>query len=70
MIDGKAIAADLRTRIAAVVAKRDHKPGLATVLVGDDPASHVYVGNKLKACEAAGIRSIHHEVPATSPSAS
>ena len=36
-------------------------PGLATVLVGDDPASHVYVGNKRKACEEVGMRSIHHE---------
>jgi methylenetetrahydrofolate dehydrogenase (NADP+)/methenyltetrahydrofolate cyclohydrolase len=69
VIDGKAVAADLRVRIAEVVAKRDHKPGLATVLVGEDPASHVYVANKLKACEAAGIRSIHHEVPATVPQA-
>src|SRR4029078_7040834 len=34
-----------------------------TVLVGDDPASHVYVANKRKACEEAGIRSIHHELP-------
>ena len=65
VIDGKAVAADLRVRIGEVVAKRDHKPGLATVLVGDDPASHVYVASKLKACAAAGIRSIHHEVPAT-----
>src|SRR5262249_52515516 len=59
-----AVAADLRARIAEVVAKRDHKPGLATVLVGEDPASHVYVGSKRKACAEAGIRSIHHEVPA------
>lgn len=65
LIDGKAIAAELRARIAAVVAGRERKPGLATVLVGDDPASHVYVGSKRKACAEAGIRSIHHEVPAT-----
>ena len=39
------------------------RPGLATVLVGDDPASHVYIGNKIKACEEAGIRSIHHGLP-------
>lgn len=63
VIDGKAVAADLRKRVGDVVAKRDHKPGLATVLVGEDPASHVYVGNKRKACAEAGIRSIHHEVP-------
>ena len=68
VIDGKAIAADLRGRVADVVARRtaagERSPGLATVLVGSDPASHVYVGNKLKACEQAGIRSIHHELPA------
>jgi methylenetetrahydrofolate dehydrogenase (NADP+)/methenyltetrahydrofolate cyclohydrolase len=66
-LDGKAIAADLRRRVAEVVAARAaagrRAPGLATVLVGDDPASHVYVGNKRKACEEAGIRSIHHELP-------
>ncbi len=51
-----------------MVAKRvgagERSPGLATVLVGEDPASHVYVGNKRRACEQAGIRSIHHELPA------
>ena len=41
-----------------------HQPVLATVLVGDDPASHVYVANKHKACEAAGFGSVHHELPA------
>lgn len=65
LIDGKAVAADLRARIAAVVAGRERKPGLATVLVGDDPASHIYVGSKRKACAEAGIRSVHHELPAT-----
>lgn len=65
VIDGKAIAADLRARVGDVVSKRERKPGLATVLVGEDPASHVYVGSKRKACAEAGIRSIHHEVPAT-----
>ena len=68
MIDGKAIAADLRGRVAGVVAARiargERAPGLATVLVGDDPASHVYVASKHRACAEAGIRSIHHEVPA------
>ncbi|HET6830063.1 MAG TPA: bifunctional 5,10-methylenetetrahydrofolate dehydrogenase/5,10-methenyltetrahydrofolate cyclohydrolase [Solirubrobacterales bacterium] len=67
ILDGKAIAADLRSRVADVVARRvaagRPAPGLATVLVGDDPASHVYVGNKRKACAEAGIRSIHHELP-------
>ena len=64
MIDGKAVAARVRAGVAegvrAFAAEHDTSPGLATVLVGDDPASHVYVSNKIKACEEAGIRSIHH----------
>src|SRR5918998_1775674 len=64
VIDGKAVAASVRAEVAAdvaaFVAERGESPGLATVLVGEDPASHVYVGNKIKACEEAGIRSIHH----------
>ena len=68
IIDGKAISAAVRERVAGVVAETvaagGRAPGLATVLVGDDPASHVYVNNKLKACEAAGIRSIHHGLAA------
>jgi methylenetetrahydrofolate dehydrogenase (NADP+)/methenyltetrahydrofolate cyclohydrolase len=68
IIDGKAVAADVRARIKEVVAARaergERSPGLATVLVGDDPASHVYVGSKRKACAEAGIRSIHRELPA------
>ena len=68
IIDGKAISQAVRDRVAAVVAADvaagKTAPGLATVLVGDDPASHVYVSNKRKACEAAGIRSIHHGLPA------
>jgi methylenetetrahydrofolate dehydrogenase (NADP+) / methenyltetrahydrofolate cyclohydrolase len=69
IIDGKAISQAVRERVASVVAAAvdggAEPPGLATVLVGDDPASHVYVANKRKACEAAGIRSIHHELPAS-----
>jgi len=68
IIDGKAIAAELRGRVAAVVAARtaggERAPGLATVLVGDDPASHVYVASKHRACAEAGIRSVHHELAA------
>jgi methylenetetrahydrofolate dehydrogenase (NADP+)/methenyltetrahydrofolate cyclohydrolase len=67
VLDGKAIAADLRARVKDVVAARvaagRAAPALATVLVGDDPASHVYVANKRKACAEAGIRSVHHELP-------
>ena len=63
LIDGKAIAAQVRAEVArAVAAFRDETgivPALATVLVGDDPASAVYVANKIKGCEEAGIRSVH-----------
>ncbi len=70
VIDGKAVAADVRARVAEGVASFEaahgRAPGLATVLVGDDPASHVYVGSKRKLSEEAGMRSIHHGLdPAT-----
>ncbi len=70
MIDGKAVAAAVRERVAAGVAEfaaahGGRVPGLATVLVGDDPASQVYVGNKRRLSEEVGMRSIHHE-PAAS----
>jgi methylenetetrahydrofolate dehydrogenase (NADP+)/methenyltetrahydrofolate cyclohydrolase len=68
IIDGKAVAADVRARVAREVeefsAEHGFSPALATVLVGDDPASHVYVANKRKACEEVGISSVHHELPA------
>lgn len=68
IIDGKIIAADLRARVAAEVerVKRDHglTPGLAVVLVGSDPASEVYVRNKAKQTEAAGMASFEHKLPA------
>lgn len=68
IIDGKIIAADLRARVAAEVArvKRDHGlvPGLAVVLVGNDPASEVYVRNKGRQTEAAGMVSFEHRLPA------
>jgi methylenetetrahydrofolate dehydrogenase (NADP+) / methenyltetrahydrofolate cyclohydrolase len=64
VIDGKAVAAEVRARVAegAAAFAREHgrAPGLATVLVGDDPASHVYVGSKRKLSEEVGLRSIHH----------
>lgn len=59
LIDGKALAQQVRERLATesaeLLAKEGIKPGLATILVGDDPASHLYVKNKQKACEQAGI---------------
>jgi methylenetetrahydrofolate dehydrogenase (NADP+)/methenyltetrahydrofolate cyclohydrolase len=67
IIDGKAIAAEIREEIAADVrALKDQgiTPGLAVVLVGDDPASRVYVSMKEKACEQAGIFSDEHKLPA------
>jgi methylenetetrahydrofolate dehydrogenase (NADP+)/methenyltetrahydrofolate cyclohydrolase len=72
VIDGKAVAARVRERVAAdatqLAAELGRAPGLATVLVGDDPASHVYVRNKRKQTEEAGMRSVHHELAAeTSP---
>ena len=67
IIDGKALAAsvraDLANRVEALVAK-GHRPGLAVVLVGEDPASQVYVRNKTRACESTGITSIEHRLPA------
>ena len=70
VIDGKAVAAEVRERVAKEVqqfagANGGRVPGLATVLVGDDPASHVYVGNKRKQTEEVGMRSIHHELDAS-----
>jgi methylenetetrahydrofolate dehydrogenase (NADP+)/methenyltetrahydrofolate cyclohydrolase len=71
VIDGKAVAAEVRAGVArdvhAFQADSGRSPGLATVLVGDDPASQVYVGNKIKACEEAGIRSIHHGLEDATP---
>src|SRR6201991_1883410 len=68
IIDGKIIAAELRARVADEVARvrREHAltPGLATVLVGNDPASEVYVRSKHKQTRAAGMASFEHVLPA------
>ena len=68
LIDGKAFAAGLRTRVAAQVRvlKEDHNltPSLAVVLVGEDPASLIYVGNKAKLTEEVGMKSVRHTLPA------
>ncbi len=67
LIDGKAIAAEIRAelkaRTQAFEEKYGKKIGLAVVLIGNDPASQVYVRNKVKACEEAGIRSFRHDLP-------
>ncbi len=62
IIDGKAIAADLRTQLTASIKSSGKNVGLAVILVGDDPASHVYVGSKIKACEEVGITSFEHKM--------
>jgi methylenetetrahydrofolate dehydrogenase (NADP+)/methenyltetrahydrofolate cyclohydrolase len=68
IIDGKAIAADVRALLARDVEEYRERfgesPGLATVLVGDDPASKIYVGGKHRASREVGIRSIAHDLPA------
>lgn len=68
ILDGKAAAAQVLAGVAErakALVKRGLTPGLSTVLVGEDPASHVYVGQKIKKCEAAGMASIHVPLPAT-----
>jgi methylenetetrahydrofolate dehydrogenase (NADP+)/methenyltetrahydrofolate cyclohydrolase len=67
IIDGKALAAALRSELSPRIERltaAGHRPGLAVVLVGDDPASAVYVRNKVKACEEIGIRSWFDRMPA------
>lgn len=69
IIDGKACAAEVRERVRAgaedFAARVGRPAGLAVVLVGEDPASQVYVRNKIKATEAAGMASFAHRLPAT-----
>ncbi len=65
IIDGKATAAALRERVGQAVSGLDFQPGLAVVLVGEDPASAVYVRNKGKATTGAGMQSFEHKLPDT-----
>ena len=71
VIDGKAVAREVRERVRSEVAalEREHgaRPGLATVLVGEDPASAIYVRRKREACEEVGIESVDHDLPADTP---
>jgi len=73
IIDGKAIAEallhEVKSRIESRVAEGKRNPALAVVLIGDDPASHIYVRNKRLACEKVGIRSLAHNLPATTTQA-
>jgi methylenetetrahydrofolate dehydrogenase (NADP+)/methenyltetrahydrofolate cyclohydrolase len=70
IIDGKQIALDIRAEVKEDIKELVDKgitPGLATVLVGDDPASAVYVRSKRKACAEAGIKAWDHDLPASTP---
>ena len=66
LIDGKKVSAAVKAEVSEEAAKLKTKgifPGLAVVLVGDDPASRIYVNNKKKACEATGIYSEEYALP-------
>ena len=67
IIDGKAVAADVKREVREatdrMVARGLRRPGLAVVLVGDDPASHTYVRNKRLACDECGFFSVSHDLP-------
>ncbi|NCV28179.1 MAG: bifunctional methylenetetrahydrofolate dehydrogenase/methenyltetrahydrofolate cyclohydrolase, partial [Nitrosomonadales bacterium] len=69
IIDGKKIANSLLEELKEEITKRQQSgirnPALAVILVGDDPASSVYVNNKRKACEKVGIKSLFYDLPAT-----
>lgn len=65
IIDGKALAASIRADLAkrtTVLTEKGHRPGLAVVIVGDDPASQAYVRNKIRACADTGIESIEYRL--------
>jgi methylenetetrahydrofolate dehydrogenase (NADP+) / methenyltetrahydrofolate cyclohydrolase len=64
IIDGTKVAARVREGIKETIDKMPVKPGLATILVGDDPASAVYVGSKRRTCVELGIRDLHQHLPA------
>ena len=64
VIDGKALADSIRAELKEKIAKSKRIPGLAVVIVGEDPASKIYVRNKIKACNEMGIRSMSYEFPA------
>jgi methylenetetrahydrofolate dehydrogenase (NADP+)/methenyltetrahydrofolate cyclohydrolase len=71
LLDGQQLAArikkDIRRSVEEMQARGQRRPGLAAILVGRDPASEIYVRNKRKACVEAGIHSLAHDLPATTP---
>lgn len=62
ILDGKMVAQVVKDEVGSAVSSLDYRPGLATVLVGDDPASHTYVRGKRRDAQEVGIESIHHEL--------
>jgi methylenetetrahydrofolate dehydrogenase (NADP+)/methenyltetrahydrofolate cyclohydrolase len=68
-IDGTSVAAEVRSKVAVAVAALPGQPSLAVVLVGEDPASQVYVRSKVRLTEEAGMVSVHHQLPATATQA-
>ena len=68
-IDGTGVAAEVRAKVASAVSQLPGQPGLAVVLVGDDPASQVYVRSKVRLTEEAGMVSVHHQLPASATQA-
>ena len=69
ILDGRATAATIKSELREQVTRMSKKPGLGTVLVGDDPGSHSYVGGKHKDCAEVGIQSIRVDLPATASEA-
>jgi methylenetetrahydrofolate dehydrogenase (NADP+)/methenyltetrahydrofolate cyclohydrolase len=71
ILDGKVISgqikSELKSETEAFSCAHGRKPGLATILVGENPASHTYVANKIKACQDTGMESIHHPLSAATP---
>jgi methylenetetrahydrofolate dehydrogenase (NADP+)/methenyltetrahydrofolate cyclohydrolase len=65
ILDGKKVASETKGELASRVAKLSKRPGLGTLLVGDDPGSHAYVGGKHKDCAEVGIQSIRVDLPAS-----
>ena len=68
-IDGTGVAAEVRAKVAEAVKALPGQPALAVVLVGEDPASQVYVRSKIRLTEEAGMVSVHHQLPATATQA-
>ncbi len=69
ILDGKATARQIKSELKVLVSQMDRKPGLGTVLVGDDPGSHSYVSGKHRDCAEVGITSIRVDLPATASEA-